>query len=188
MQALQGGPQGTGETVVTHRGRGESPFPLPLMEDPTMLLRHATPARNLPSILRTGLLASKSQGKLAVVWLHSPVRTAWATLHTVKRHKGTIQSVVVLEVNVSRSQLGGTAKGYGTCPITYILIGSSGWLPSRNSRPVPSERRTTGMTDSPTDGAFPFALKGTHTGMPSNPKVDESLDMSDRLRDEPQSR
>jgi hypothetical protein len=33
-----------------------------------LLLRHATPKRNLPSIERLGLLTSKSQGKLPVVW------------------------------------------------------------------------------------------------------------------------
>jgi hypothetical protein len=32
-----------------------------------MLLRHATPARNLASILRAALLCSKSLGKLAAV-------------------------------------------------------------------------------------------------------------------------
>ena len=34
-----------------------------------MLVRHATPARNLPSVCRVGLLCSKSQGKKPVVWL-----------------------------------------------------------------------------------------------------------------------
>ena len=33
-----------------------------------MLLRHATLARNLNSILRRGLLCSKSRGKPPVVW------------------------------------------------------------------------------------------------------------------------
>ena len=40
-----------------------------------MLLRHATPARNLNSILRGGLLCSHSKGKLPVVWLCSPSRS-----------------------------------------------------------------------------------------------------------------
>ena len=37
-----------------------------------MLLRHATLARNLNSILRHGLLCSYSKGKLAAVWLCTP--------------------------------------------------------------------------------------------------------------------
>jgi hypothetical protein len=63
-----------------------------------MLLRHATPARNLPGVLQRGLLCSKSQGRLPVVWLHAPGKTAWALLHTVKRHGGRVEAVVVLLV------------------------------------------------------------------------------------------
>ena len=59
-----------------------------------MLLRHATLARNLPSILKAGLLTSKSQGRLPVVWLCSPGQSSWATLHTVKRHGGRVETVV----------------------------------------------------------------------------------------------
>jgi hypothetical protein len=70
-----------------------------------MLLRHATPLRNLPAIQRRGLLCSKSKGKLAAVWLHTPGKTAWATVHTVKRHGGRIEAVVTLEVDVPRSWL-----------------------------------------------------------------------------------
>ena len=76
-----------------------------------MLLRHATPKRNLPSIQRSGLLCSKSKGKLAVVWLHCPTKTAWATLHTVKRHGGRVEDVVVLEVEVPRSWLRRSRRG-----------------------------------------------------------------------------
>jgi hypothetical protein len=49
-------------------------------------LRHATFARNLSSILRAGLLCSKSQGKLPVVWLGSAAKTLWAAAHVVRRH------------------------------------------------------------------------------------------------------
>jgi hypothetical protein len=41
-----------------------------------MLLRHATPARNVAGILRAGLLTAKSRGRLAAVWLCSPVVVA----------------------------------------------------------------------------------------------------------------
>src|SRR5437588_9598433 len=77
----------------------------------TLLVRHATPARNLPSIQRDGLLTSKSQGRLAVVWLHALNKTPWATLHTVKRHGGRIESVAVIEANVPRSWLRRNRRG-----------------------------------------------------------------------------
>ena len=70
-----------------------------------MLLRHATPRRNLPSIRRDGLLCSKSKGRLPVVWLHAPTATPWAVLHTVKRHGGRVEGVVILEVEVPRGWL-----------------------------------------------------------------------------------
>ena len=41
-----------------------------------MLLRHATPRRNLPSIKRGGLLTAKSLGRMPAVWLHAPARGA----------------------------------------------------------------------------------------------------------------
>jgi hypothetical protein len=56
-----------------------------------MLLRHATPARNLSSILHRGLLTRKSKGRLPVVWLHAPGKTSWTLLHTVRRHGGRWQ-------------------------------------------------------------------------------------------------
>ena len=78
-----------------------------------MRLRHATLARNLQSILRAGLLCSKSQGKKPVVWACAPSKTAWACLHVIRRHGGKAQEVVVLEIDVPRSWLkrhGGAAK------------------------------------------------------------------------------
>ena len=70
-----------------------------------MLLRHATLRRNLTSIWRHGLLCSKSQGRLPVVWLHAASKSAWAALHTIKRHGGRIEGVVIIEVEVPRSWL-----------------------------------------------------------------------------------
>ena len=78
------------------------------------LLRHATLARNLPAILRAGLLCRKSRGKKPVVWACSPGKTPWACLHVVRRHGGKAQEVVVLEISVPRAWLkrhGGAAKG-----------------------------------------------------------------------------
>lgn len=68
-------------------------------------LRHATLKRNLTSICSRGLLCSKSQGRLKVCWVHAASKTTWAMLHTVKRHGGRIEDVVVLEVNIPRSWL-----------------------------------------------------------------------------------
>jgi hypothetical protein len=70
-----------------------------------MLLRHATLARHLPSILARGLLCSKSQGKIKAVWLHSPAASTWAALHTIKRHGGRVEGVVIIEVNIPRRAL-----------------------------------------------------------------------------------
>jgi hypothetical protein len=82
-----------------------------------MLLRHATPRRNLRSILKAGLLCSKSKGRLPVVWLHSPSCSHWATLHTVKRHHVRAQDVVILVVRIPRRWLRRSArKRLWCCP------------------------------------------------------------------------
>jgi hypothetical protein len=75
-----------------------------------MLLRHSTPAKNLASILRRGLLVSKSKGRLAAVWLHA-AKTSWAVLHTVHRHGGPVEQVVVLDVAVPRRWLRRSRRG-----------------------------------------------------------------------------
>jgi hypothetical protein len=80
-----------------------------------MLLRHATPARNLNNILRTGLLCSCSQGKLPVVWACTPARSSWAVLHVIRRHGGRVESTVVLELDVPRSWLRRSRKGLWYC-------------------------------------------------------------------------
>jgi hypothetical protein len=80
-----------------------------------MLLRHATPSRTLASIQRAGLLTSKSQGRLPIVWLHVASKTPWAMLHTVKRHGGRIENVVVLEVKVPRRWLRRSRRGLWYC-------------------------------------------------------------------------
>ena len=70
-----------------------------------MLVRHATLRRNLASIMRRGLLCWKSRGKMPVVWLHTPTATPWATVHVVRRHRGRVEGVVILEVDVPRGWL-----------------------------------------------------------------------------------
>jgi hypothetical protein len=76
-----------------------------------MLLRHATLIRNLPGIERRGLLCGKSQGRLPVVWLQTPAKSFWATLHTIKRHGGRAEAVVILLVDVPRAWLRKNRKG-----------------------------------------------------------------------------
>ena len=79
------------------------------------LFRHATKARNLPSILRNGLSCSKSQGRLPVVWLCTVPRSWWAVLHTIKRHHGRVETTVVLEVDVPAGWLRRSRKGLRYC-------------------------------------------------------------------------
>jgi hypothetical protein len=81
-----------------------------------MLLRHATPARNLPGIIKAGLLTSKSQGKLPVVWVCCRAKTAWAALHTIKRHGVRAEHVVILELDVPRRWLRRSKRGLGYSP------------------------------------------------------------------------
>ena len=76
-----------------------------------MLLRHATLARHLASIIRAGLLTSRSQGKLPVVWVCCRAKTAWAALHTIRRHGGRVEAVVILEIDVPRRWLRRSRKG-----------------------------------------------------------------------------
>jgi len=76
-----------------------------------MLMRHATLKRNLASIRRLGLLTAKSQGKRKVVWLHTACKSEWAALHTVKRHGGRVENVVILEIDVPRSWLRRSQRG-----------------------------------------------------------------------------
>jgi hypothetical protein len=81
-----------------------------------VLLRHATLTRWLPSILKAGLLCSKSQGRLPAVWFTSPGQSSWATLHVVKRHGGRVESVVILEVEVPRRWLRRSKRKLWYCP------------------------------------------------------------------------
>jgi hypothetical protein len=70
-----------------------------------MVLRHAAILRNPPCIERRGLLCSKSKGRKEVVWLHTAAASSWAALHTVKRHGGRVEQVIILEVYVKRRHL-----------------------------------------------------------------------------------
>ena len=80
-----------------------------------MLLRHATPIRNLPSIQRHGFLCSKSQGRLKAVWLATKEKSSWAAMHVAWRHGARIEAVVTLEVDAPRSWLRRSRKGLWYC-------------------------------------------------------------------------
>lgn len=72
---------------------------------------HATRAKNLQSILRNGLLCSKSKGKRKAVWFAPKRLQAWACLHVAAKHGGRIEDVLVLECEVPRSWLRGHKGG-----------------------------------------------------------------------------
>lgn len=74
-----------------------------------MRLFHATPRRNLVSIRKHGLLTAKSKGRLPVVWLHAASRSAWAALHTMRRHR--CKDVIVFEIDVPRPWLTCSRQG-----------------------------------------------------------------------------
>ena len=69
----------------------------------TTIYRHATLWRYLPAILAEGLDPARATGKQPLVWLHTPSRTPWAILHTMKRHRVTMAEIVVFDVQVPRS-------------------------------------------------------------------------------------
>lgn len=77
----------------------------------TVLVRHATPTRNLKSILSQGLLPAFARGRLKVVWLHTPGRSAWAVAHVAGRHRVAASSVALLTLAVPRSALRRARRG-----------------------------------------------------------------------------
>jgi hypothetical protein len=76
---------------------------------------HATPTRNLPSILEVGLDPAYARGRLRVVWLHSRGRRAWAIPHVAERHNVPVEAVSIITVRVPRSWLVRRKRGVWTC-------------------------------------------------------------------------
>lgn len=72
-----------------------------------MRLRHATTLDRLESIKANGFLVSMadSSAKIKGCWFHTKSASPWAVLHTIRKHKADLADVVVIEVEVSRSQL-----------------------------------------------------------------------------------
>ena len=63
-----------------------------------MKLYHATLKSNLDSIRELGLNPQFSQGAEKVIWMHTASRREWAILHVQKRHKCTLDDVIVIEI------------------------------------------------------------------------------------------
>ena len=72
-----------------------------------MILRHATTRRNLDAIHAAGLRTACADptAKIQGVWLHSPSKSAWAVVHTMRKHGVALDDVVVIEVRVNRRGL-----------------------------------------------------------------------------------
>lgn len=75
------------------------------------LLYHATTSTKLASIIRKGLLVSKSTGRRKVVWCCRKQMIHWACMHTAQRHKATIKEIVVVAFKVRKKDLRAHGKG-----------------------------------------------------------------------------
>ena len=81
-----------------------------------MKLYHATLKRNLESIQSEGIDPNRATGKEAVVWLHTQSRREWAVLHTMNKYKVSIDEIVIIAVNVKRSDLKRKWRGLWATP------------------------------------------------------------------------
>lgn len=83
------------------------------------VLFHATPVRNLPSILRQGLLPWFARGKRKAVWLCSQGRRVWAADHVASRHGVSLADVFLLRVLVDRQEIRRHCRG---CWYAQVVI------------------------------------------------------------------
>ena len=81
-----------------------------------MILYHATLKSNLESIRENGLDPDRATGKEKLVWLHTKSRREWAVLHTANRYNVSIDEIVIIQVNVPRSQLRRRWRGLWSTP------------------------------------------------------------------------
>ena len=72
-----------------------------------MKLYHATTVERLASIREQGLrvACADSKAKIKGVWLHTSSQSAWAVVHTQRKHGAALEDVVVVQVQVPRSRL-----------------------------------------------------------------------------------
>lgn len=66
---------------------------------------HATLRRNVDSIRKWGVLARKSKGVAATVWLAAEGMITQSFAHAARRHSVIIEEVIVLRLSVPRSWL-----------------------------------------------------------------------------------
>jgi hypothetical protein len=132
-----------------------------------MLLRHATLIRNLPGIERRGLLCSKSQGKRPVVWFHTPGKSTWALLHTIRRHGGRAEAVITLLVDLPRAWLRRNRSG-----LWYSVRGPVCALPGR--RAPPTRRGNRGLPQRSDPKVFSPNLTRRRPCAVANPRRRES--------------
>jgi hypothetical protein len=73
----------------------------------TMKLRHATTKSRAKRIEREGFKVAKADpnAKIKGCWFCSPSNSAWGVLHTIRKHGARLEDVVVIEVEIPRSQL-----------------------------------------------------------------------------------
>lgn len=72
-----------------------------------MKLYHATTAGRLAGIRAGGLRVACADpaAKIQAIWLHTRSQSAWAVVHTQRKHGVALADVIVIEVRVSRRQL-----------------------------------------------------------------------------------
>ena len=96
-----------------------------------MILFHTTPAENIESIDRKGLLLCKSRSPFKAIWLHSKSLIDWARSHVSIRHGTRPGAVMTLRVSVPRSQITRHGKGLWISRRTVDPVrihGSPRWL------------------------------------------------------------
>ena len=72
-----------------------------------MRLYHATTTARLAAIRAQGLLVAHADAgaKIRGVWLHTSSLSAWAVVHTMRKHGAALADVVVIAVEVPRGRL-----------------------------------------------------------------------------------
>lgn len=72
-----------------------------------MKLYHATTVQRLAQIREQGLRVACADpaAKIKGCWLHTSSQSAWAVVHTQRKHGATLEEVVVVAVEVQRSRL-----------------------------------------------------------------------------------
>jgi hypothetical protein len=74
-----------------------------MLRSSTIVLFHVSPARNLKSLSRFGVLPAFARSSLKAAWLVTRSRLGWAIAHVRERHN--VSDVVIVRVLVPRSAL-----------------------------------------------------------------------------------